>query len=541
MKRSVLCSMLVMGLVMSLWANDNIQKISEEERARIEQEVLHAFAQEIFSTAMEAKRVFQTNQLREELISNFATTAPRTEFVVNADISDELASGVINAGVYVSTDNQNSWQYSDVYLLNSEGYENTWEGTVITDGGISSYSYIAGDVDSDVLDQDFGNIIVSGSPHNVNGNWPPGDNLYASLVNEPSGDASPNQDITSLKATYQGSIQIDGDGEEYLSVDRFYTSMGISGGCCDPGGDWLGFGPWFLYGVGIVNPESESDVAYAIGYGDGGFGQLSPGLLKITGDLTTGDIEGFEYLTTNISYSTSGNDLQATVLMNYITDDADWGPWPNSYNGFIILGITVEIDGITEITAEIKDQTNPGLLICNTASQIGNNPLVLSSPVFDSIDNKLSVDYTDADGNLPWFRAAQICNTPENGGNCFTQLDMIPNHHDYKSIVEFTAVITDDIVNQYSLSGDYEAHFWFADDDIENYPNAQIVMDITVGGGGCALLGDSNLDGTLNVLDVVLLVNIILGDGEGGICADINSDGTVNVLDVVLLVNIILG
>ena len=42
--------------------------------------------------------------------------------------------------------------------------------------------------------------------------------------------------------------------------------------------------------------EAEEEVAYAIGYGDGGFGELSPGLLKITGDLATGEIDGFDYL-----------------------------------------------------------------------------------------------------------------------------------------------------------------------------------------------------------------------------------------------------
>ena len=60
------------------------------------------------------------------------------------------------------------------------------------------------------------------------------------------------------------------------------------------------------------------------------------------------------------------------------------------------------------------------------------------------------------------------------------------------------------------------------------------------------LLGDTNYDGTLNVLDVIMLVNIILYDGE---CAnwlqncpeDLNQDQTLNILDIVELVNIILN
>ena len=64
---------------------------------------------------------------------------------------------------------------------------------------------------------------------------------------------------------------------------------------------------------------------------------------------------------------------------------------------------------------------------------------------------------------------------------------------------------------------------------------------INIGGGSCPLAGDSNGDGTLNVLDVVLLVNLVLEVSDPDECSDINGDGALNVLDVVLLVNLVLG
>ena len=516
------------------------EELTQNEQEIIKEKTLEEFAKIIFSNAMEAKRAFQRTQLRELPIENFATTAPRADFIANADLSEELSSGVESATMHVSTDNQNSWQSGSASLLGTEGYENTWEGNISTNDGNSSYSYLSGLVNSEVLGESFGTILVSGSPHNENGNWPPGANLYATLATDPSGDASSNYDITAIRGTYKGEDAEDAEGNTYTDIERFYLSLTLNAGCCDEGGL---FGPWYLYGIGIVNPESEAAVAYAIGYGDGGFGQLTPGLLKITGDLATGDIGGFEYISTNISYSTAGNDLQATALMDLITTDSEWGVWPNSYNGFVVLGVTVEasLDGL-DVAADIKDQTDPGLFICNTTSQTGNTPLVLSNPNYDEANNMLSVGYSDSDGNLPWFKAAQICNTPDNGGNCFTQINMIPDGHDYESGATFTATITDDLINQYELSGDYEAHFWFADDDIEEYPNAQIELGITVGSGGCALVGDTNGDNALNVLDVVLLVNIILdANSSGSECSDVNGDGAFNVLDVVLLVNLILN
>jgi hypothetical protein len=355
------------------------------------------------------------------------------------------------------------------------------------------------------------------------------------MVDEPSGDASSNYDITAVRGTYKGNDAVDGEGNEYTAVERFYMSLTLNGGCCDEGGL---FGPWYLYGVGIVNPEAEEAVAYAIGYGNGGFGELTPGLLKITGDLSTGEIDGFDYLTTNISYSTSGNDMQATALMSYITNDSQWGPWPNAYNGFIVLGVTVEasLDGL-DVAAEVMDQTNPGLMICTTTYQDGNIAPALSNPDFNSETNTLSITYSDGDGNLPWKKEALI---DQNGTVVnFYQIEMIPDGHTYEDGVRYSASFTSGDV----ADGDYDAHFWFADDDIDNYPVAQINFPITVGdgGGGCAMDGDLNSDGFANVLDVVLLVNLVLGNAEAGDCSDVNGDGLLNVLDVVLLVNIVLG
>jgi len=54
----------------------------------------------------------------------------------------------------------------------------------------------------------------------------------------------------------------------------------------------------------------------------------------------------------------------------------------------------------------------------------------------------------------------------------------------------------------------------------------------------CQEYGDINGDGTINVLDAVLIIDIILAD-EFNELADINGDNYINVLDVVQLINII--
>ena len=53
-------------------------------------------------------------------------------------------------------------------------------------------------------------------------------------------------------------------------------------------------------------------------------------------------------------------------------------------------------------------------------------------------------------------------------------------------------------------------------------------------------LGDVNLDGDLNVIDIVELVTIIL-NAEYSASGDVNQDGTNNIVDIISLVNIVLG
>ncbi|MBT5955277.1 MAG: carboxylesterase family protein [Candidatus Marinimicrobia bacterium] len=59
------------------------------------------------------------------------------------------------------------------------------------------------------------------------------------------------------------------------------------------------------------------------------------------------------------------------------------------------------------------------------------------------------------------------------------------------------------------------------------------------------MLGDLNIDSTLNILDVILLVNVILDPSQASDqimeAGDLNGDATLNVLDIISLVNMILS
>ena len=59
-------------------------------------------------------------------------------------------------------------------------------------------------------------------------------------------------------------------------------------------------------------------------------------------------------------------------------------------------------------------------------------------------------------------------------------------------------------------------------------------------GSPCSPNGDINLDGIVNILDIIMVVNMILDITYDSI-ADLNEDGEINILDIVIMVNIILS
>ncbi len=464
--------------------------------------MLHVAFEQIWSEAMKIKQAVNHPEMKnraEDLLSNLASSAPSESFVTHADLSATLSSAEnTSASVFVSTDSQATWiENTTVAPLNSPGFETTWGATTSTSGGNNVDWYLSGSLDSGALGLSFGQMTVSQSPYNQSNQWPPSNNLYALLGSDETGDANTNQDINNLKGTY--------------SDNKIYASMGLQASCCDEGGF---FGPWYLYVIAIVNPDAVSDIAYALGYGDGGFGQLYPSLYKVNGDLTSGTVDGFSALDSDFTYSTNGSQLQGYVSLDYLINDSDWGTWPNSFNGVVLLGTTVEagLDGLS-VSTEVLDTTNPGVLVMSSQTQSGNTAPVLSNAVYEN--NELTVTYTDAENNLATSHDVCIDDT------CWV---MVPDSHVYAEGVTFRAS---------NLSGGGVASMVFSDG------GDTVTLDVELG-SSCALAGDTNNDNLINVLDIVSLVNVVLTAGYEE-CVDLNSDGVVNVLDIVSLVSLVLG
>ena len=89
---------------------------------------------------------------------------------------------------------------------------------------------------------------------------------------------------------------------------------------------------------------------------------------------------------------------------------------------------------------------------------------------------------------------------------------------------------------------DLQGILQYANNEIDAEWMLYVLDELT--GDNQDLLGDINVDGTINILDAVILVNFVLGfqiptDIEL-LVSDLNSDGILNVLDIIQLANIIL-
>ncbi len=70
-------------------------------------------------------------------------------------------------------------------------------------------------------------------------------------------------------------------------------------------------------------------------------------------------------------------------------------------------------------------------------------------------------------------------------------------------------------------------------------------LEVFESSGSTYSQGDVNIDGTINILDIVLMVGYVLGDNNLNdlqvFLSDINNDGMTNILDIVQVVSVILG
>ncbi|TES89932.1 MAG: hypothetical protein E3J87_11080 [Candidatus Cloacimonadota bacterium] len=337
----------------------------------------------------------RVEQARIPFIYDVCNSAPPSNSTVwfNVDILDTLGGQPVQSTVtlWYSFDSQSSWNSSSMVPIDTVGYKITYETDIVVPGSGTIYYYIRA--------QNSDGYYGTQSPINVGNVFPTPANLLVSTCDEIAGDttggaAGPWLDLTGCWAGY--------------SQDYLYIKISNNGG----GWPWYEnflFGPWYLYGGGVYNPESPSDTfAYMLMRVDNPL--LTSCLLKI--NQYTGDYWDIG----NIDETTNADSLWLRCSFADLVNDPDFGPWPNTSGLYLSSGTsTFYISG----DLELNDYAEPGRFYRETPTFIvdSNTPPVLTNPqvVPDSgtpdTTFTFAVTYTDSDNNLPTLKDVVIDGT----------------------------------------------------------------------------------------------------------------------------------
>ena len=311
------------------------------------------------------------------------TSAPQPGGLIylHLDIPDSIYdAGPVSGMVFYNDGNGNSWSQSDAYLLQTEGYERTFEA--VAEVPVSGNFNLGVQAALTVFDV---NTILSQSPYNPDDDFPAP--YYLPVVNDVEGDedgGGSNLDIQQISVS--------------LSDDRIHVRFTNYGGSYSTSSF---FGPWNMYAVGFLNPSDTDSTFYGLAYGNGGFGILYPGLWKFELDSDFPEYVG------DIDYSIDGNDLYMAANIDDMVYDSDFGEWPNEFEALGLSGVSLRVS-FTSIT--FSDMTDPVLLnpdFQTYEAGINTEP-TLSQFLFEEIENpsgapiaRFQITYSDDDNNFP--------------------------------------------------------------------------------------------------------------------------------------------
>ena len=218
------------------------------------------------------------------------------------------------------------------------------------------------------------------------------------------------------------------------------------------------------------------------------------------------------------------NEKVMVPIMNNSYDDDALTAYEAAMPGYEVIGFTGSWESTDALHCRAKGIPDLEML------QIFHNPIndqteAQNSYQVDAIIDDLSEEgLVDGELTVYWRSASMTNYNAESMGVCPWD---IPDCY----LGEIPGQIEDTEIQYYIQAVDNSGR-------VETLPIAGYYSFQAIGGEP-SLQGDINLDGLVNILDVISLVNIVLA-GEQGDNTDLNSDGTTNILDIILLVNIIL-
>ena len=216
---------------------------------------------------------------------------------------------------------------TELYYLNG----NEWESSEMTPvSGLTYQAVVSGNPQENLYCRfrtEADTIITMMAATVPDDNFPVQLSRLGFVVDDAIGDQLEGEDNLDLTSEYFG-----------YSESRFYAAMtNNSDDFPTDNGGWIP-DEYYFYIAGIINPENvmQDTVMYGMVYCNIPF-LAEPGLYKISGD--TLDLDSIERIA-DIEYDIDGNTLVMACNIEDLTEDEDFGDWPNLSNSIGLQSMT---------------------------------------------------------------------------------------------------------------------------------------------------------------------------------------------------------
>lgn len=418
----------------------------------------------------------------------------------NFDIGDSIYNDPSATHTVVYRDQSlSTWSSSAMSALYEACSVSTYSGEIdyVPGSGVLEW-YLRSENDTAVVTQ---------SPKNSAEVFPAPAYLLADLGYDAVGDAENADgsflDIVHCQASYSDS--------------KLYFQLTNNGGGFPQNG---GLFTYYLYSVGIVDPNTSDSAAYAAIYANV-LGLITTGLYRI--DLADSSFSRIG----NVSSNISGNSLNLSCSIPDLTSQPGWSSWPPP-SGFIGLAPVTATQSGTNLVSNDIGKTAIYVPTSSTLDYNSNSAPSLSADTVYLLEPDTIVAqavYTDADNNLPVVRDFS-CESIDH--------PMTACAKDYAagSLFEYRLVVPD--------TGWYRYQFQFSD----GAASASTLVDSLHAGPSGYIPGDADGDGLVNISDAVFLITYIFGSGpepEPDVAGDADCNGLVNIADAVYLISYVFG
>ncbi len=425
------------------------------------------------------------------------TSAAADSVQFDVDIKDSIAMDTtLFHSVIYRDPSTTSWNKTDMNELYTACSLYTFSATVEYSTSTDSLEwYFSSEGDS---------VIATQSPKNVGDVFPVPAYLQADLGEDPVGDVDgggSHLDIVHAYASYS-------DQKLYVRIDNagggFPTSSGFD---------------FYLYSVGIVDPDVEDSIAFSFIYVNVPF-VMSPGLYRF--DPVDSSLTNIGSVSTDIS----GNSLSMSCNISDLTSQPEWSDWPPP-SGYIILA---PITSTQNLSSELVTNDWGKIAAFIPESQmtdysVNSAPVLSGAGASDDGNGAIlaQVTFTDPDNNTAVWRHAYIDNTLH---------DMTACEKDYLNGTLFEATVEVD------STGWYDYYYEFSDGvEIVTTDIDSVYVEVPT-----YVPGDADGSGAVDIDDVVYLIQYIFSGGpapdplESG---DADCSGLIDIDDVVYLIQYI--